>query len=57
MQIVKNTTILYEPLFSRQKSVKLRQKKRGIVLLPIPHIEALALPILVEQTTLEPTPI
>ena len=31
--------------------------KRGIVLLPIPHIEALALPILVEQTTLEPTPI
>ena len=26
---------------------KLTQKKRGIVLLPIPHIEALALPILV----------
>ncbi|WP_270702738.1 hypothetical protein, partial [Bacteroides xylanisolvens] len=29
-------------LFSRQKSVKLRQKKeRGIVLLSIPHTEAL----------------
>jgi len=44
--------------YSKQNPVnKLTQKKRGIVLLPIPHIEALALPILVEQTTLEPTPI
>ena len=32
-------------------------KKRGIVLLSIPRVEALALPIVVEQTTLEPTPI
>ena len=32
-------------------------KKREIVLLSIPHIEALALPIIVEQTTSEPTPI
>ena len=31
--------------------------KREIVLLSIPHIKALALPILVEQTTSEPTPI
>lgn len=31
--------------------------KRGIVLLSIPRVEALALPIVVEQTTLEPTPI
>jgi len=35
----------------------LTQKKRGIVLLSIPRVEALALPIVVEQTTLEPTPI
>ena len=35
----------------------LTQKKRGIVLLPIPRVEALALPIIVEQTTSEPTPI
>ena len=40
-----------------QNHVSLTRKKREIVLLPIPHIEALALPILVEQTTLEPTPI
>lgn len=40
-----------------QNHVSLTQKKREIVLLPIPHIEALALPILVEQTTSEPTPI
>ena len=33
------------------------KKKRGIVLLSIPRVEALALPIVVEQTTLEPTPI
>lgn len=32
-------------------------KKRGIVLLSIPRVEAPALPIVVEQTTLEPTPI
>ena len=32
-------------------------KKRGIVLLSIPPTEALALPIKVEQTTSEPTPI
>ena len=31
--------------------------KRGIVLLSIPRVEALALPIVVEQTTLEPTQI
>ena len=31
-------------------------KKRGIVLLPIPRVEALALPIKVEQTTSEATP-
>jgi len=44
--------------YSKQNPVnKLTQKKREIVLLPIPHIEALALPILVEQTTSEPTPI
>ena len=33
------------------------QKKRGIVSLSIPRIEALALPIEIEQTTSEPTPI
>lgn len=33
------------------------QKKRGIVLLSVPRIEALALPICIEQTTSEPTPI
>lgn len=32
-------------------------KKRGTFLLSIPRIEALALPIVVEQTTSEPTPI
>jgi len=32
-------------------------KKRGIVLLSVPLSEALALPIVVEQTTSEPTPI
>ena len=31
-------------------------KKRGIVLLSIPRVEALALPIKVEQTTSEATP-
>ena len=33
------------------------QKKRESVLLSVPRIEALALPIVVEQTTSEPTPI
>lgn len=32
------------------------QKKRGIELLSIPRVEALALPIIVEQTTSEATP-
>lgn len=32
-------------------------KKRGIVVLSIPHTEALVLPIKIEQTTSEPTPI
>ena len=35
----------------------LTQKSVEIVLLSVPRIEALALPIVVEQTTLEPTPI
>lgn len=33
------------------------QKKRGLIQLSVPRIEALALPIKDEQTTLEPTPI
>ena len=32
-------------------------KKRGFVLLSVPRIEALALPIMIEQTTSESTPI
>ena len=39
------------------KSAIIDIKKRGIVLLSIPRTEALALPIIVEQTTSEPTPI
>lgn len=54
---VHSSTFISVLTFSRQKSVKFRHKKREIVLLSIPHIEALALPIIVEQTTSEPTPI
>ena len=44
-------------LMSGVKSAIIDTKKRGIVLLSIPRVEALALPIIVEQTTSEPTPI
>ena len=51
-----NPNKLGSPL-ARSSVRYLTQKKRGIVSLSIPRIEALALPIVVEQTTFEPTPI
>ena len=37
--------------------IVLTQKRRGNCLLSVPRTEAFALPEIVEQTTLEPTPI
>ena len=38
------------------RTKRLDIKKRGVVQLSIPRVEALALPIIVEQTTSEATP-